>query len=110
MPDILMVFCTFPDLEKARLVSSVLIESGLAACVNLCPGIESIYCWQNRVESHSEVLAIFKTTAMAYPAFESRLRELHPYDIPEIVAMRPEQVSETYAKWVTASVLVDSLV
>jgi len=110
MPEILMVFCTFPDLEKARRVSSALMESGLAACVNLCPGIESIYRWQNRVESHSEVLAIFKTTAIAYPAFESRLRELHPYDVPEIAAVRPEQVSETYAKWVTASVLVDARV
>ncbi len=78
--------------------------------MNLCPGIESIYRWQNRLESNSEVLTIFKTTATAYPAFESRLRELHPYDIPEIVAVRPEQVSETYAKWVTASALVDSRV
>lgn len=108
MSDILLVFCTFPDIEKARLIGTALIESQLAACVNLCPGIESIYRWQGQVETSAEVLAIFKTTPQAYPAFESRLRELHPYDVPEIVAVRPEQVSETYARWVSASVLVGS--
>lgn len=108
MSDILLVFCTFPDIEKARFIGTALIESQLAACVNLCPGIESIYRWQGQVETSTEVLAIFKTTQMAYPAFESRLRELHPYDVPEIVAVRPEQVSETYARWVSASVLVGS--
>lgn len=108
MSDILLVFCTFSDIEKARLIGTALIESQLAACVNLCPGIESIYRWQGQVETSAEVLAIFKTTPQVYPTFESRLRELHPYDVPEIVALRPEQVSETYARWVSASVLVGS--
>lgn len=108
MSDVLLIFCTFPDIEKARLIGTALIESQLAACVNLCPGIESIYRWQGQVETSAEVLAIFKTTPQAYPSFESQLRLLHPYDVPEIVALRPEQVSETYARWVSASVLVGS--
>jgi periplasmic divalent cation tolerance protein len=52
------------------------------------------------VERAGEVLAVFKTTTEAWPAFENKLREFHPYDVPEIVALRPEQVAESYARWV----------
>lgn len=100
MNNVLVVLCTFPDVEKARQTGTALVEAQLAACVNLLPGIESIYRWQGAVERAGEVLAIFKTTASAWPAFEQRLRELHPYDVPEIVALRPEQVAESYARWV----------
>jgi periplasmic divalent cation tolerance protein len=71
--------------------------------VNLIPAVESIYRWEGKVETAAEVLAIFKTTSEAWPRFESRLRELHPYDVPEIVALKPEQVAESYARWVTQS-------
>jgi periplasmic divalent cation tolerance protein len=54
------------------------------------------------VERAGEVLAVFKTTSEAWPAFENELRERHPYDVPEIVALRPEQVAESYARWVMA--------
>lgn len=100
MNNILVVLCTFPDVEKARQTGTALVEAQLAACVNLLPGIESIYSWQGAVERAGEVLAIFKTMASAWPAFEQRLRELHPYDVPEIVALKPEQVAESYARWV----------
>lgn len=104
MTDILLVFCTFPDSEKARQIGTILVESQLAACVNLCPSVESIYRWQGQVEKAQEVLAIFKTTGAAYPAFEARLKELHPYDVPEIVAVAPQQVSAEYAAWVRTEV------
>jgi periplasmic divalent cation tolerance protein len=104
MNDLLIVFCTFPDLGKARETATALVESQLAACVNLIPAVESIYRWEGKVETATEVLAIFKTTPTAYPLFESRLQELHPYDVPEIVALKPEQVSKGYARWVTQSV------
>jgi periplasmic divalent cation tolerance protein len=100
MTDILLVFCTFPDIEKARQIGTMLVESQHVACVNLCPSIESIYRWQGKVESATEVLAIFKTAAKSYAALESRLKELHPYEVPEIVAVKPESVSEAYRKWV----------
>lgn len=102
MNNILVVLCTFPDVEKARQTGTALVEAQLAACVNLLPGIESIYRWQGAVERAGEVLAVFKTTAASWPAFERRLRELHPYDVPEIVALKPEQVAESYARWVMA--------
>ncbi|MBL9185273.1 MAG: divalent-cation tolerance protein CutA [Verrucomicrobiaceae bacterium] len=102
MNNILVVLCTFPDVEKARQTGTALVEAQLAACVNLLPGIESIYRWQGAVERAGEVLAVFKTTASSWPSFEQRLRELHPYEVPEIVALRPEQVAESYARWVMA--------
>lgn len=104
MTDILVVLSTFPDLEKARQIGTLLVESQLAACVNLCPGIESIYRWQGTVETAGEVLALFKTTVAAYPALAERLRVLHPYAVPEIVALRPEQVAPAYRQWLLAAV------
>ena len=73
--------------------------------MNLIPAVESIYRWEGKVETAAEVLAVFKTTAGAWPRFEARLRELHPYDVPEIVALKPDQVSEGYARWVGESVV-----
>ena len=105
MNDLIIVFCTFPDLGKARETGTALVESQLAACVNLIPAVESIYRWEGKVETAAEVLAVFKTTAGAWPRFEARLRELHPYDVPEIVALKPDQVSEGYARWVGESVV-----
>lgn len=106
MNDLLIVLCTFPDLGKARETATALVESQLAACVNLIPAIESIYRWQGKVETSAEVLAVFKTTRGAWERFEARLRELHPYDVPEIVALKPEQASESYARWVGECVAV----
>lgn len=106
MSDIRLILCTFPDADQARRIGHSLIEARLAACVNLIPGVESIYRWQGAVETSAEVLAVFKTTAATFPALESRLRELHPYEVPEIIALRPDQVAETYARWVSESVLV----
>jgi periplasmic divalent cation tolerance protein len=62
--------------------------------------VESIYRWQGQTECAAEVLAVFKTTAAAYPAFAAALAQRHPYEVPEIVALRPEAVAESYARWV----------
>ncbi|MFC5455755.1 divalent-cation tolerance protein CutA [Prosthecobacter fluviatilis] len=105
MNDLLIVLCTFPDLGKARETATALVESQLAACVNLIPAIESIYRWQGKVETSSEVLALFKTTPAAYPRFESRLRYLHPYDVPEIIALKPEHAADAYARWIRECVI-----
>lgn len=98
-----MIFCTFPGPDQARQIGTLLVERQLAACVNLLPAVESIYRWQENVETATETLAIFKTTAAAYPAFAEALTELHPYDVPEIVAVRPEEVAAPYLAWLHAS-------
>ena len=104
MNELLLTLCTFPDLETARKIGATLVERQLAACVNLLPGVESIYRWQGQVEQGSEVLGVFKTTRTAYPALAEALTSLHPYAVPEIIACRPEAVAESYAAWVADSV------
>lgn len=94
-----IVFSTFPDLETAREIGRRLVEMQLAACVNLLPGAESIYRWQGNVETAAEIFAVFKTTAAVFPRFAETLVELHPYDVPEIVALEPADVSPAYRRW-----------
>lgn len=102
MTDILLVISTFPDMEQARQTGTSLVESQLAACVNLHPGWQSIYRWQGAVEKAEEVLALFKTTSDRYAAFEARLKELHPYEVPEVLALPVEKAASAYAAWVMA--------
>lgn len=104
MTDVRLILCTFPDSEQARQIGTALVERQLAACVNLIPAVESIYRWQGAVETATEVLAIFKTTAAAFPAFAIALTELHPYEVPEIIALTPDQIAAPYRDWVCAEV------
>ena len=104
MEALLLVLCTFPDTASARQIGTLLVERQLAACVNLVPAIESIYRWQGKVETAAETLAIFKTTAAAFPAFEQALAEMHPYEVPEIIALAPEKVASPYRAWVCSEV------
>ena len=103
MESVRLVLCSFPDLDSARQIGTLLVERQLAACVNLLPGAESIYHWQGKVESAPEVLAIFKTSAEAWPAFEKALSEAHPYEVPEIIAIRPDAVAASYQAWLLES-------
>ena len=104
MSDVLLALCTFPDSEQARQIGTVLVEAQLAACVNLVPGVESVYRWQGKVETAAETLAIFKTTAAAFPAFGKMLTELHPYEVPEILALEPAQIAAPYRAWLLNNV------
>ncbi|RYD24036.1 MAG: divalent-cation tolerance protein CutA [Verrucomicrobiaceae bacterium] len=104
MSDVLVILCTFPDSGQARQIGTVLVEKQLAACVNLLPAVESIYRWQGKTETATETLAIFKTTAAAYPAFEAALTSLHPYEVPEIIALSPEKISAPYHHWLTTEI------
>jgi len=99
----LLVMSMFPDAEEARAIARTLVEEQLAACANLVPGAESIYWWKGVIESSSEVMAFFKTTDDAYKRFESRLKELHPYKLPEIVAIEPWGGLPAYLQWVMSN-------
>jgi periplasmic divalent cation tolerance protein len=94
-----MVFCTCPDDAAGRL-ASMLVEEGLAACVNLLRGARSIYRWQDRVETATETLMVIKTTAAVYPALERRLAAEHPYDVPEILALQVADGLPAYREWI----------
>jgi periplasmic divalent cation tolerance protein len=103
MNDVLLILCTFPSAAQARQIGTLLVERQLAACVNLVPGIESIYRWEGKVETAAEVLAIFKTSLAAFPAFETALSDLHPYEVPEIIALKPSEIAEPYRSWVLSN-------
>ena len=96
----LLVWSTFPEPERAGHVARALVEERLAACANLVSGVQSIYRWKGAVETAPEVWVLFKTTRAAYPQLEARLKELHPYELPEIVALRPEDGLPAYLQWV----------
>lgn len=94
----IVVFTTFPDRKIARKVSRLLVEEKLAACVQ-CAGIDSIYRWKGKVESAEEVLCIIKTKKSLFPSLCKRIRALHPYEVPEIVSVAVEGLSEPYRDW-----------
>ena len=98
--DVLVVFCTFPDIGQARQIGTVLVERQLAACVNLLEGVESIYRWEGVVETAAEVLGVIKTTRAAYPALEAALRDLHSYQVPELLALPVVAGLDAYVEWV----------
>jgi periplasmic divalent cation tolerance protein len=100
----LIIFSTFSNAEIARKAARGLVEERLAACANIVPQIESIYHWLGKIESGNEVLVIFKTTREKYPALEQRLRALHPYEVPEIVALEIEAGLPAYLDWIADSV------
>jgi periplasmic divalent cation tolerance protein len=100
---VLLAFCTFPEVETARKVTREIVDFGLAACGNVLPQVHSIYRWQDKIESNDETLAIFKLDAQSYPEFEKKLRALHPYDVPEIIAIPVTQGLPDYLNWVVDS-------
>ncbi len=94
-----LVFSTFPNADKARQIGTELVSRQLAACVNLIPSVESIYRWQGQVETATEVLALFKVGVGRYAEFEAALADLHPYEVPEIVAVDVAAVLPAYLEW-----------
>jgi periplasmic divalent cation tolerance protein len=99
----LLVLSTFPNAAKARLVGKLLVAERRAACVTLLPKAESFFEWEGKMEEASEVLAVFKTSESAYAGLEARLNELHPYDVPEIVAVPVARGLPPYLEWVAAT-------
>ncbi|WP_457629311.1 divalent-cation tolerance protein CutA [Oceanithermus sp.] len=95
---------TVPDEETARRIARALVEEGLAACVNLVPGLTSIYTWQGEMHEDAEWLLLAKTTAKAYPRLETRVSELHPYEVPEVLALPVERGLDRYLAWVQQNV------
>ncbi len=98
--DVQIVFCTVPDVDTGRRIAAHLVEYGHAACVNLLPGIESLYRWKGRVEKDSEILLMIKSRSADYADVEAAIRGLHPYELPEIIAVRLSNGLPGYLDWV----------
>lgn len=100
--DLLLVLCTVPDLETADKLAADLVNSSLAACVNISPPLTSVYRWQGELTKDQERLLLIKTTASRYKTLESHIRERHPYELPEIIAVTVDQGLSAYLDWVDA--------
>ena len=97
-PTPLLVLCSFPDEGAARQIGTLLIEKQLAACVSFAVG-QSIYRWQGKIESATEVHAQIKTSQSHYPALEALIRAHHPYEVPEIIGLPITEISPAYREW-----------
>ncbi len=98
------VFITAPNEEEAGKIAKILVEERLCACVNIIPGIRSIYRWQGKVFDENEVMMIAKTSSAMAPVLVKRVKELHSYEVPEIICLPISTGSGDYLDWIDDSV------
>jgi periplasmic divalent cation tolerance protein len=97
--DNIVVLVTTSDEEEASKIARAIVEERLAGCVNIIKDIRSIYSWQGKIEDEKEVLMIAKTRKLLFDSLMKRVKELHSYTVPEIIALPIIQGSEDYLKW-----------
>lgn len=98
----LLCLSTCPDDATARRIAETLVGEGLAACVNIVPGLQSVYRWRGQVEQSGETLMLVKTTAQRFDSLCERLVALHPYELPELVAVEIAAGLPAYLDWIAA--------
>jgi len=99
--DALLVFTTLPNADAALELARNLVQERLAACANIMPAIRSIYKWQGKIQDENEVLVLLKTKHDQFERLKSRILELHPYEVPEVLAIPVEQGYGAYLEWLT---------
>src|SRR5713226_1222521 len=99
----LVVFVTTTNSEEAASIADALVSERLAACVNIIGAVESVYRWEGKIARDREALMIIKTTDERYPELELRIKELHSYSTPEVLALKIERGSADYLKWLCDS-------
>jgi periplasmic divalent cation tolerance protein len=104
MSDLIVVFMTAASIGEARRIADQLVETRLAACVQLIPEMESVYRWQGEIQREKEVLMLAKTTADRFSQLEEAVREIHGYETPEILAVPASLISEPYRAWLIENV------
>lgn len=100
MSEYRVVFCTAPDHDTAERLAEKVLQDGLAACVNLIPGLTSLYIWKGNMTRGTEVLLMIKTTNRVYAQLEDTLRTMHPYELPEIISVPIETGLDGYLDWI----------
>jgi periplasmic divalent cation tolerance protein len=100
-PEILMVITNLPDRASAERIADSLVTQGVAACVNILAGCTSVYHWEGKLNHTDEVPLLIKTTRTAYPQLEAALCKLHPYELPELIALPVSAGLPEYLNWVT---------
>lgn len=99
-----LLLCTCPDLTTAELIAQQLVEQRMAACVSISSPFTSWYCWQNKLERANEYLLLIKTLLVKYSKVENLICKLHPYQVPEIIAVPIEKGLTSYFAWITENV------
>lgn len=94
-----VVWSTCADSADAERIARALVEEGLAPCINLLPAVRSIYRWRGGIEQGDEVMLMIKCRGDDYPRLEARLRELHPYEVPEVLCLAVEAGLPEYLAW-----------
>jgi len=94
-----VILCTVPTEEHARQIARTLVEEHLAACVSIVPGLRSIYRWEGNICDDAELLLLIKTRREAFSRLLRRLQELHPYKVPEVIALATAAISPAYLGW-----------
>ena len=97
-----VIHCSCPDDASATAIATALVDERLAACVQRLPGVRSTYRWDGRIEDVTEVLLLIKTAADRIPAVFARVTALHPYDVPELLALDVREGTPAYLDWVIA--------
>lgn len=97
----IVVMTTCPDGTVAENLAGILVERKLAACIQISPGVKSIYMWEGSVQSESEHLLFIKTISTKYSELEKTIKEHHPYEVPEILAIEASHISDDYLDWMT---------
>lgn len=106
--DFRLVLCTCPDQESANQIAERLVGDRLAACVSLLPGLTSVYRWQGAIQRETEVLLLIKTVAGQFAALAATLRGIHPYEVPEIIALPITEGLDDYLNWMTTCTQPDT--
>ena len=97
-----VIVSTYPSKNSISKISQELVKSKLAACVNISK-ISSIYAWKGKIENSSEYLALFKTTEKNKKKLKQKIKETHPYDVPEIAEIDVKSINNSYLKWLVES-------
>ncbi len=95
-----LVFITVPSAEVGQDIGTLLVDEKLAACVNIVPGISSIYCWQEAIQQDDELLLIAKTRSTLFERLATTVKRVHPYDVPEVIALPILAGSNEYLAWI----------
>ena len=107
MSNYIMVLCTLDDRGKAEKIAYNLVCEKLCACVNILPGVKSVYEWQDKVEQSEEVLMLIKTRKELFEELKDTIVRHHPYEVPEVVALDITHGNEQYLKWIDENTLKD---
>jgi periplasmic divalent cation tolerance protein len=99
---LVVVYATFPELAPAQAAARGLVEGGLAACVNMIPGMVSVYAWKGAVETAGEVVFLAKTRAGLAEAVMAAIAAVHPYETPALMVLPVEAASRDYGAWILA--------